>query len=239
MDRVDGTIVCCEIFGKDIRFFVTDKDDVIQKQHWNGKFYESEELMMISKYFSPGGVFVDIGSNVGNHLTYIAKYCAPSQIIPFEPNPPAIKILLANIYLNNLSDIVDAGNLGVGLSNKVARAEAKIAEHNLGGTRLRITSDEGGLRLIRGDDALVGRKISFLKIDVEGMEKEVLEGLQNTIRDWRPFIFVEIDDRNKEYFDNWVQENRYNVVGTFKRHEGNENYMIIPTEKSEDDQSFV
>jgi hypothetical protein len=43
-------------------FLGVDKTDLIQKEHFEGKFYESDGLEIISRFFHPGGTFVDIGA---------------------------------------------------------------------------------------------------------------------------------------------------------------------------------
>jgi hypothetical protein len=60
--KINGTIVSATILGHDIYFFVADKTDLIQKEHFEGKFYESDGLEIISRFFHPGGTFVDIGA---------------------------------------------------------------------------------------------------------------------------------------------------------------------------------
>ena len=92
--RIDGAIVSNEILGREISFFVTDKDDVIQRWHADGRFYEEEELAIISEFFPRGGVFVDVGANVGNHTIFVAKYLYPKNIILFEPNPQTVPLLI-------------------------------------------------------------------------------------------------------------------------------------------------
>jgi FkbM family methyltransferase len=175
--KIDGTIVSARIRGQNVSFFVADETDLIQKEHFDGKFYESEELKIISEFFPCGGIFVDIGANVGNHTIFVARFLSPLKVIVIEPNPAACAILKANIALNRLDSRVDAFYLGIGLSNTSARAVTMTAAGNLGGTRLHFSEEQSGLRVVPGDALLFGHRIDFLKIDVEGMEIDVLEGL--------------------------------------------------------------
>src|SRR6185437_10355213 len=99
--------------GRTIRFFVTNKNDAIMHHHYAGEFYEAEELEMISRHFA-GGIFVDIGSNVGNHAIYAAGLMGASRVILFEPNPSAIAILRINLLLNACGNI-DTRFLGMAL----------------------------------------------------------------------------------------------------------------------------
>ena len=122
--KINGTIVSATILGHDISFFVADKTDLIQKEHLEGKFYESDELKLISRFFHPGSTFVDIGANVGNHTVYVARFLSPLYVIVIEPNPSTFAIIKANIALNQLGGCVDISHLGIGLSNISARAVA-------------------------------------------------------------------------------------------------------------------
>ena len=161
--RINGTIVSVRMMGQCVSFFVADETDLIQKEHFEGKFYESKELKIVSEFFHPGGIFVDIGANVGNHTVFVARFLSPLRVIVIEPNPAALAILKANIALNHLDSRVDASHLGIGLSNTSARAVAMTPAGNLGGTRLRFCEEQSGLRVVPGDALLFGHRIDFLK----------------------------------------------------------------------------
>ncbi len=228
MNQIGGTVVTTTIKGKEIRFFVVSPEDVIQRQHFRGRFYEVEELAIIAEFFPAAGVFVDIGTNVGNHSIFVCKYLAPRQVIAFEPNPPAIEILRINLALNGLTGLVDVSHLGIGLSNAPARANAIMRDGNLGATRLLATQEPDGLPLMRGDDVLGNTHVDFIKLDVEGMEINVLRGLERTIKLCRPRIFIEVDDRNIDPFKTWMSRHAYSVAQAHRRNPRNENFMIVP-----------
>lgn len=234
--KVNGTIVSATICGRDVYFFVADKTDLIQKKHFEGKFYESHELEIISKYFHPGRTFVDIGANVGNHTVYVARLLSPLNVIVIEPNPATFAIIKANIALNQLGSCVDLSHLGIGLSNTSARAFAMTPAGNLGGTRLEF-SEHGSVRVVPGDAILSGHRIDFLKIDVEGMEIDVLDGLKETIAKQRPRIFIEVDNCNIVKFFEWTKINNYSIATSGSGRTvwsispstaGYENFMLIP-----------
>ena len=230
MQAVDGT-VCSNISGdKAIYFFVTDNHDVIQCHHAEGRFYELEELSIIARYFPRGGVFVDIGANVGNHTIYVCHYLHPTQVIIIEPNPAAITILRINVALNGLQRLVDMSHLGCGVSDGPGNAQIQTPPGNLGGTKLQPDEKANGVTLIRGDDILVERRVDFIKMDIEGMEMRALAGLAMTISKWRPSVFVEIDNSNTENFVVWTKTNGYEIVSKYRRYRSSENYMVVPAE---------
>lgn len=206
-----------------VRFFAADADDIIQGCHVRGEFYEREELALIERHFPAGGVYLDIGANVGNHLIYVAKFCAPEALIAIEPNVTALKFLEINLALNR----IDATVVSLGLSDRSGRAEARWPTHNLGGARM-FPEPAGTVRMVAGDDLFRDRKIDFMKIDVEAQELAVLRGLAKTIAANRPPIFVEVDDANRAAMDAWIAENSYSVAETYRRYVNNENLLLLP-----------
>jgi FkbM family methyltransferase len=236
--RLDGTIVLFEYEGEELTFFVLDRGDVIQHHYLQGRLFEEDELRIIARYFPPGGVFVDIGANVGNHSIFASRFLHARKVIAFEPHPTAAFLLKANVALNRLADRIDTSHLGIGLCDRDSQADAVLIEGNLGATRLRASADEGAFQVVPGDALLADRSIDFIKIDVEGMEIEVLRGLGRTITQQRPAILVEVDNPNTESFITWVRANQYickycstgRVWDTLPDYAGYANFLIVPAE---------
>lgn len=211
-----------------VRFFVHNPQDVIQSHHASGQFYELEELAIIERHFPRGGVYLDVGSNVGNHLIFVAASRLSGGMIAVEPNLKSIEILVLNLLLNGLLGVVDTQHLGVGLSDAESRAEANTRYANNLGDTLMEEKPDGAIRLVTGDSLFGDRKIDFIKIDVEGHEMKALAGLGLTIARNRPVMFVEVDERNAGAFEQWLALHRYEVAERFKRYANNENFLIRP-----------
>lgn len=223
-----GQVVRSLIGGKPVFFTLTNTRDVIQAEHLAGRFYEPEELEIIRKYCPKNAVFADIGANIGNHSVFALKFLGVKKLIPFEPNPVAIAVLTANLGLNGELARCDLSHLGLGLSDKPQDGLAiklDAPDLNLGGGRM---VEGGDLRVIRGDDALAGEAVDFIKIDVEGMELQVLGGLAETVARCRPVIFIEVDEANRDGFLSWVDAHGYEVAATFRRYKVNENFLLKP-----------
>jgi len=211
--------------------FATDKEaDPIQRAHRNASFYEIEELALLRAHVKPGACFVDIGANVGNHTLYAAMFLDAARIIPVEPNPLALRLLLLNVMLNGVDDRVVKTGLGFGLSDSAAEGFGMEARtKNLGAARMQ--AGQGDLRVVTGDALLEGESPDFIKIDVEGMEMLALGGLSGTIARTRPRMLIEVDQQNYDAFEDWRVAAGYEVVETIQRYPTNKNFLIAPDMK--------
>lgn len=220
------SIVECLAFSQRIRFCITDPQDHIQEYHAAGRFYEEEQLLAFSRFLSPDRAFLDVGANIGNHTLFMSRVARASRVIPFEVNPDALAILRINLALNDCGN-VDKSFLGIGLSSHEHRmSKAQTFTANLGGTRF--SRDEAGSFTTIPADALVAHvPIGAVKIDVEGMEMDVLEGMKATIERWRPAVFIELEDSFGAEFEGWRQAFRYSVVQSFAPYGGKKEFLLV------------
>ena len=156
-----------------------------------------------------------------------AQDAKSKKIIPFEPNPLAYRLLMANIAMNGLRDLFDVSYVGLGLSDKAQGGFAMTDQKkNLGAAKM--VAGEGDLEVVRGDDALRDINPDLLKIDVEGMEIMVLSGLEETIARAKPRILIEVDQANYDAFDAWVEKVGYQVTDVVQRYRSNKNFFLEP-----------
>jgi FkbM family methyltransferase len=233
VERVQGSVVTWSDGADKFHFFVANPKDVIQRHHLMGEFYEREELAIITKHWRSDGTALDIGANVGNHTVYISRYLTARKIIVFEPNPPVATVLQINVLLNQCSN-VDVQFLGtaLGATDKLVRLvlppKTRAGLDNLGGTSV-ADDPYGTVAMVTGDSLLTGEDVNFIKIDVEGLEMEVLDGLQSTISRRRPNIFIEVTKANESMLFQWMTTNGYEIIAQFSRYDKVVNYMLIPT----------
>lgn len=201
--------------------------DPIQNAWRKGVFFEAAELEMLARHVKSGAHIIDIGANVGNHAMFFASRMGASRIVVIEPNPLAMAPLMANVLLNRLEGVIDLALLGVGLSN-VSRGGYGMKRHdrNLGATKM--FAGKGDLQVHAGDDLLAGETPDLIKIDVEGMEIQVLFGLDKTIHTHRPVILIEVDEANAQAFDEWRIAHGYDIVETVRHSRKNCNYLLTP-----------
>jgi hypothetical protein len=70
--------------------------------------------------------------------------------------------------------------------------------------------------------------VDFIKLDVEGMELEILSGMSATLARWRPTIFVEVWARHDEAFRSWCDVNAFRIAESYQRYDEIQNYLILP-----------
>ncbi len=151
--------------------------------------------------------FVDVGANVGFYTFLALNKLGYQRAYSFEANPDTCKVLEKNVDLNRLQEKATA--VCMGLSDKRETLKFEKRKCHTGGSRF--VSEEKGEPLEKGDHQYVeistetfddyaekigmdtGR-ISFIKIDVEGFELEVLKGMSKTLRELKKdtYLFVEI-----------------------------------------------
>lgn len=139
------------------------------------------------------GVAVDAGANLGNHTLWLAAVCGLA-VVAFEP----LKLpeLHANIALNELQEQVTVHPVALGASDGtvtcVGKGRFKVAPGVRGaGPRSEHVGKTVPLRRL---DSYQLDSVALLKIDVEGMEAEVIRGGMDTIRRNRPVIYAEAWD---------------------------------------------
>jgi len=160
-----------------------------------GEAFEAE-LSFLGQVVKPGMTVLDIGAHLGVHAVYFARQAGPSgQVLAFEPQPFLHHLLCANLALNSLSwtrPHLCALGAEQGFVQVPVLDYAQPA--NFGGLSLEptATADAAAVPLARVDDLGLAA-CHFLKIDVEGMEAQVLRGAESTIRRFRPLIYVEND----------------------------------------------
>jgi FkbM family methyltransferase len=213
----------------DLKFVVDDPKDNIQQYLFSGRFYEQLELETISKYIPKKSRILDIGSNIGNHAVYFARYLDPDVVYVIEPIQRSYDLLKETVLINHLGKI-DMQFIGTALGKDHGFVEiAGFYESNLGSVYLK-ESTNSCIPKVPGDYLFSSHKIDFIKIDVEGMELEVLSGLSETIAKNRPYICLESSIHLTEQSLSWVSENNYTIVKILTETPWYTNYLLAPKE---------
>ena len=222
--EISGTVITHQLDGQMINFFITDRNDYVQSFLCRGDFYDRSALSLIRNRYNSAKIFLDIGANIGNHSVFVSKFCSPRQIIAFEANPDAIAILKINLSLNNCINVnTDYIGLALGSDNSLMRVFYPVSD-NMGRAQL-VFDKQGDIKCIRGDDLVQHKPIGFIKIDVEGAEFEILNGLSKTIEFWRPDILIEVWPQSRQKLEEWCTEFHYVVSDSLPF---DNNYFLVP-----------
>jgi len=149
-------------------------------------------------FAKPGCLFVDVGTNVGQTLLKMRSVIPDFPYVGFEPNPFCV------YYMNELVKANQFRNVTVypfGISNRSAVLELQFyCDGDLDSSASLVDNFRADQKVVRRLHVPVfpptvvkfeGR-VSFLKIDVEGGELEVLEGMQTVLSKDRPIVLTEI-----------------------------------------------
>ncbi|MFY9288842.1 MAG: FkbM family methyltransferase [Alphaproteobacteria bacterium] len=162
-----------------------------------GEFSE-QEAGLFYQIIQPGMTVLDIGANIGAHTVGLAKKVGNTgQVIAFEPQRVVYQMLCGNLALNNIQN-VSSLMAAVGKtpgSITVPRLNYDVSG-NFGGIALG-NYDQGEVVPLLTLDSLQLPRCHFIKLDVEGMELEALEGAVETMKRCQPFLYVENDRRDR------------------------------------------
>ena len=157
--------------------------------------YERPTTQLIKSLVRQGDTVVDVGANIG-FITLLASRMVGSEgkVIAFEPVPSTCAALNANLALNGATNVVVhelalSDTAGVVTINEGPR-------RNKGLSSIRPINESTVQQRVRASpfDGMGQQttRIRVVKIDVEGAEQLVLEGMRNTLTRHRPHLIVEL-----------------------------------------------
>lgn len=155
------------------------------------QFYEYELLDFIKKRFPNQKNMIDIGANIGNHSLFFSKFIDCDYIYSFEPFEKNISIFRENLKSYQDKCILYTNALSNTNSKKILYNSEK---DNYGGFSLH--KQEKSFTVmneieVKTLDSFQLDNITFMKIDVENHENEVLLGARDTILKCKPIICLE------------------------------------------------
>ncbi len=157
----------------------------------------------IRQFVSPGDTVYDIGANIGYVSLSLAKRVGPQgRVIAFEPIPLNIAAFRDNIAINRITNV---RLLECAASDRAGQAVIRLLENpstaSLVWHNANPVATEFTIRTVSIDDLVEVGDLSpptFVKIDVEGAEALVLEGMRRTLAAARPVVFVECSEVGRE-----------------------------------------
>ncbi|KYC40128.1 hypothetical protein WA1_29745 [Scytonema hofmannii PCC 7110] len=195
---VEKTFIISLPAQKSFQYSSTSDDYVGNALFWRGlSSWEPETIEVFYKLAQKSNLVLDIGANTGL-FTMLALSANPnSQVLSFEPVPNTYKQLVSHVKRNGWEERCQIYNKAV--SNIVGETKFHVpfndvplsASLNLQGFR----GQEGviiDIPVTTIDDVCSkSGKIDLIKLDVEGFEDKVLEGMEQVLSNSSPTIIVE------------------------------------------------
>ena len=154
--------------------------------------YEPEIGCLLDRLVPDRGLFCDIGANWGYFSLFLASRPGfNGEIHAFEPIPRSFNDLESLMAEIGLAAMVRCHNIA--LSNVNGHAKMTIPNHSSGMAKLSDTDDGIAVKLSKLD-SLTFPRVDFLKIDVEGAEREIFSSC-----DWMDkvkLLAIELHDRD-------------------------------------------
>lgn len=167
-----------------------------------GEFSETE-VELFDAIVNPGDIVIEIGANIGAHTVRLAQMVGDrGRVLAFEPQRIVFQTLCANVALNSMTNVecyqqavsnartsINIPDVDPRQDNNFGGLDLEEAERVLGGNPVQCT---------RLDDLLgYVKHLRLLKIDVEGMEADVIESGRQLIETLKPVLYVENDRPEK------------------------------------------
>jgi FkbM family methyltransferase len=173
-------------------------DTVIGKSMEQYGEWKEQDIVLLRQLIKPGSIVVDVGAYIGSHTLPLAQMTRPNgKVHAFEPQRLAFQLLCANIALNSL-DNVFTHNTAIADKNGSARVPMITLDKPGDYSRFNSENQTSGETVsIYTLDQLQVSRLDLIKIDVSGMELQVLSGAANNIQKFRPMMFIYCDPVNK------------------------------------------
>lgn len=148
--------------------------------------WESWITRAIGRFIKPGMRCIDVGANMGYYTMLLASLVgAKGHVKAIEPNPTALQLLARTMSMNGLSHQVSQHQ--VAASEESGHGVLSVPRYLLGGATLLEVEDDDATHLgcactpLDELSEVQSQDWDFIKIDVEGLEREVIHGLKQTL----------------------------------------------------------
>ena len=194
--------------------------------HHYGEWAEAE-MALLGAILQEGSVVLDVGANIGTHSVFFGNAVGQSgKVLAFEPQRILFQALCANAAINSLTNIFTFNTaVGAGGGNIKVPSIDYNQPSNFGGVSL-LHTEEGASVPVLGLDELLLPGCNLIKIDVEGMELDVVNGAVKLIQSCKPVLYVENNDNDRSpALIARLQELGYHLYWHFSPFYSPENYF--------------
>jgi len=180
-----------ELFKSVFYFF-----NLLKKKKLNSS---EKEYFILNKIVKKNDNVLDVGANIGRYSFKLSSIVGrKGTVFSFEPVSRIYLILISLIFLKNSKNIIP---LNLALSNrgsflyvaplKTSSSKKTSFKYNTYTGSKIIKNSKPNTYAMKLDDLNFSKKISFIKIDCEGYELEVLNGGMNLLKKHKPNLLIE------------------------------------------------
>jgi len=185
------------IQGRHGKFLVPVNDQYVGQSLLAYGEFSYLEFELFEDLIESAFVVVEVGANIGAHTVGLSALVPEGSVLAFEPQSFCYEFLETNININSIRNVTTFDvALGKYAQQMYAPTYSRDAFVNWGGISLGArTRNSEAVSVVRGSSLVPW--VDFLKVDVEGMEQEVLEGLEETVIKAKPILYIENDRPEK------------------------------------------
>ena len=214
--------------------------DVIRNEIIKNRIFDKKIFELGKKFIEPGTSIIDAGANYGQMSILFSKVCENCSVHSFEASEYIFNILEKNIKLNS-TNITPINCALSDISGEEYLVDPDLTNTGTyGALKIKIDSQNKDLKknktqIKKIDDFSFDKKISLMKIDVQGWDLKVLRGSIKTIKKNRMPIIFEYE----EIFEKEMNYNFEDFLILFKNLDYkfktviNNNFLVLPKEHKE------
>jgi len=170
-----------------------------RRAYFSGGYYQADLERLMEALIRPGDQYIDVGANIGLVTLLASRLIGPGGCgLAFEPNPQAFERLSYHLSLNSCENIK---SLPLAISDSESIANLVIPHDNMGLGSLAPMSDSSKSTYTVSTapvDSFIhqldANKETFVKIDVEGYECQVLGGMTQLLKFPELAVVAEVND---------------------------------------------
>lgn len=179
--------------------------DTVRRKIINNEIYEKEIVDIAAEYIEPNSIVLDIGANFGQMSILFSETQRNVKVFAFEAQKYVFELLEKNVKVNDKKNIKCFYNL---VGSKSGIENIKINKlykfGSWGANNIEYSSNKQRstkIKAIKIDDIKFDQTISFMKVDVQGLDLDVLRGAKNTIKYHRMPIIFEYESIFENIYD--------------------------------------
>ncbi len=187
------------IAGRDGYFLYNRNDYYIGRSLERYGEFSGLEMNLFRQICSPGHIVIEVGANIGAHTVGLSRLVgSQGRVLAFEPQRLLFQTLCANMALNSIEN-VDCFWAALGSQDGFIDVPDlnPRKQFNFGGVTLLDAKSGRRVACQALDQYMTLPRVDLIKIDVEGMEAEVLRGGEQLLKRLKPVLYVENDRLEK------------------------------------------